>query len=70
VLYTDGVIESARPNGEEYGEERLAEAIGSRLEMPTERMFEEILAEARRFCGGEGFEDDVCMVGVDLVGRD
>jgi serine phosphatase RsbU (regulator of sigma subunit) len=73
VLYTDGVIEATAPDGEEYGEQRLSAAIGTRLELPTERIFEEILADARRFCATGSFGDDVCLVGVDVcraLGRD
>lgn len=66
VLYTDGVIESTEPAGEEFGEERLAAAIGARIGLPTEEIFDETLAEARRFCGADSFTDDVCMVGVNV----
>jgi serine phosphatase RsbU (regulator of sigma subunit) len=66
VLYTDGVIESAEPAGEEFGEQRLTAAIGARLGLTTERIFDETLAEARRFSGADSFADDVCMVGVDV----
>lgn len=67
VLYTDGVVEAMAPSGEEFGEARLADSIGERLAAPTDSILEDVLTEARRFCGQGSFEDDVCLVGIDLV---
>jgi hypothetical protein len=29
-------------------------------------VFDEILSESKRFSGNTGFEDDVCLVGIDI----
>jgi hypothetical protein len=34
--------------------------------LPTERISDETLAEARRFSGANSFAGDVCVVGVDV----
>jgi serine phosphatase RsbU (regulator of sigma subunit) len=32
-------------------------------------LFDEILAEVRRFSADKGFADDVCLVGIEYAGR-
>jgi sigma-B regulation protein RsbU (phosphoserine phosphatase) len=66
-LYTDGIYEATNPEGDEFGQKRLFEAVRSRIQLPTERLFDEVLAEARNFSGVEEFEDDVCLVGLEAV---
>ncbi len=63
VLYTDGITEATSPDGEEYGEERLAAAISdrARLDAPalTAAIFEDVLA----FADGT-LHDDATIVSV------
>ena len=63
VLYTDGITEATSPDGEEYGEERLAQAItaGARLHAPalTAALFDDVLA----FADGT-LNDDATIVSV------
>ena len=63
VLYTDGITEATSPDGEEYGEERLAAAITdrARLDAPalTAAIFEDVLA----FADGT-LHDDATIVSV------
>jgi serine phosphatase RsbU (regulator of sigma subunit) len=50
-----------------YGEDRLTEALGSRLSMPPAQLFDELLAEIRAFSIRQEFSDDVCLVGVEVA---
>jgi sigma-B regulation protein RsbU (phosphoserine phosphatase) len=66
-LYTDGIYEAVNPQGEEFGKERLLQAVRRRIELPSERLFGELLAEVRKFARRDEFEDDVCLVGVEAA---
>jgi serine phosphatase RsbU (regulator of sigma subunit) len=66
VLFTDGVCEVASPARETFGEERLQDALQRRLEQAPEAVFKEVLQEAEAFSGGLGFDDDVCLLGMEV----
>jgi len=66
VLYTDGLYEVHDGAQEEYGQERLLQAVRSRVSLPPEQLFDEILADVKRFSAGKDFDDDVCLVGVEV----
>jgi serine phosphatase RsbU (regulator of sigma subunit) len=68
-LFTDGIYEMTNAGGEEYGQERLLQAVRKRILKPPEELFEELLAEAQEFSGSREFEDDVCLVGVEAALR-
>lgn len=67
VLFTDGLYEASTPAGEEYGLERLLAAVRQRAALPMPRLFDEILKDIRAFSGTPEFEDDVCLLGVELT---
>jgi serine phosphatase RsbU (regulator of sigma subunit) len=60
VLYPDGVVE-ARRGGELYGEERLDKLLGDNRELPAQQLADAILADCRRWVGGD-LRDDCAVV--------
>ena len=65
VFYTDGITEARNEEGDEYGEERLTEAVlGSRTLSP-EAMKDSLLADVNAFTGGR-FEDDATLIVVAI----
>lgn len=66
LLFTDGVFEVTGPNDEQFGNVRLLDAIGSRLQQSTNEVLKDVLEEARKFSTTQSFDDDVCVVGIDL----
>jgi serine phosphatase RsbU (regulator of sigma subunit) len=60
VLYTDGVIEE-RNNGEFYGTERLDATLSRLRGIPAPELAEAVLAECRKFGGGD-LADDCALV--------
>ncbi len=66
MLFTDGLYEVAGADGD-YGKERLLAAVRQRMPTPTERLFDEVLAEIQGYGSVAGFTDDVCVVGVDIT---
>jgi len=66
VFYTDGITEARSPDGEEYGEDRLAAAALSSRSAPVESMKDALLADVNAFTGGQ-FEDDATMIVVAIA---
>jgi phosphoserine phosphatase RsbU/P len=66
LLFTDGLYEVDSPTHEEYGQERLLAAVRERSGLPTEQLFEELLRDVQSFSNVKEFEDDVCLVGVEI----
>jgi serine phosphatase RsbU (regulator of sigma subunit) len=66
-LFTDGIYEMTNAEGEEFGQERLLQAVRKRIQRPAEELFAELLTEAQEFSGSREFEDDVCLVGVEAA---
>ena len=60
VLFTDGASEAAR-NGEQFGEERLAEVITASRHLDCEGLQNAVLDAVTTFSGGD-FDDDVTLV--------
>ncbi len=61
-LYTDGVTESFNEAGDEFGEERLVEALRRRRELPARAMLEQIVGEVRAFSPHEQYDDITLIV--------
>ena len=61
ALYTDGVTEQFDDAGEEFGEERLVEALRRRRGMSSKALIEAIVAELRRFSPYEQ-SDDITLI--------
>lgn len=66
LLATDGLIEAANAAGEEYGEERLLDWARAHLDATPSHFFQTLLDDARSFSGQSRFEDDVCLVDVEV----
>jgi serine phosphatase RsbU (regulator of sigma subunit) len=61
VLYTDGVTEAFNEAGEEFGEDRLIDALRRRRELPSRPMLESIIGEVQTFSQHEQ-HDDITMI--------
>ncbi len=66
LLFTDGLFEVAGADAD-YDEERLMSAVRARLDLSPERLFDEMLAEIQQFSDSGEFEDDVCLVGMEVA---
>ena len=63
VLYTDGVTESFNEiSGEEFGEERLIEALRQYRDVPLDALIGSIVEDVRRFSPGEQYDDITLIV--------
>ena len=66
LLFTDGLFEADNEEQEEFGNERLLDAVQRRSEMGVQRLLDELLEEVKRFARAKEFDDDVCLVGVEV----
>jgi len=62
ALYTDGVTEAFNHSGEEFGEQRLIEALQRNRERPSQALLAAIVDEVQQFSSREVQHDDITLV--------
>jgi serine phosphatase RsbU (regulator of sigma subunit)/catechol 2,3-dioxygenase-like lactoylglutathione lyase family enzyme len=62
ALYTDGVTECFNDAAEEFGEQRLIEAVHRRPGLPPQALLQSILDDVQRFGSGEQHDDITLIV--------
>src|SRR2546421_2474614 len=67
LLFTDGLYEIDGPGQEEFGQQRLLTTIRSKVQLPAGRLFDEIVGAVRAFTLKQDFDDDVCLVGMEVA---
>jgi sigma-B regulation protein RsbU (phosphoserine phosphatase) len=66
ALFTDGLIEAEGADHESFSPERLLAAVRQRAKLPTNELFTGLLDEIKHFSASSEFEDDVCIVGMEV----
>ncbi|MFT3991526.1 MAG: SpoIIE family protein phosphatase [Luteolibacter sp.] len=66
VLFTDGVLEPENQHGEPFFETRLMEHISRHTDVPLDTLLDSILQSVLEFSNSHHFDDDVCLLGIDL----
>ena len=67
VLFTDGLYEAANEAGEEFGLERLLAATRRAESLPLGELLDGLIAAARVHMDGNEFDDDVCLLGMEVA---
>ena len=62
ALYTDGVTEAFDGDGEEFGEERLVDALHRHRDQPTDALLASLVDEVRAFSPHEQHDDLTLIV--------
>jgi sigma-B regulation protein RsbU (phosphoserine phosphatase) len=62
VLYSDGVTDAMSPGGEQFGDERLLEALRAAHRESAQESLTRVLAGIRAFVGNAEPADDVTML--------
>ena len=73
VLYTDGLTEAVKINnmelkrGKDFEREKLDVSFRTHFHKPADLFIKEIYQDLLEFRGSDDFEDDVCIICVDVV---
>ncbi|RYD61549.1 MAG: serine/threonine-protein phosphatase, partial [Verrucomicrobiaceae bacterium] len=67
LLFTDGLFEISGPGDEQFGMQRLTDTLASHLGLSTDHLLQEVISQARQFSPVKEFDDDLCVVGIDLL---
>ena len=71
LLFTDGLLEVTGAGGqEEYGQQRLLAAARQSINLPLPDLCDALMAGVRSFAGGAAFEDDVCLLSLEVARLD
>jgi serine phosphatase RsbU (regulator of sigma subunit)/catechol 2,3-dioxygenase-like lactoylglutathione lyase family enzyme len=62
ALYTDGITESFNEQGEEFGEERLIDALVRHRALSAQALLSAVVEEVRRFSGPHEQQDDITLI--------
>lgn len=65
LLYTDGVIESEASDGDEYGNDRLCEAVCKYCKLSAEELVSSIRKEVDEFSTGMAQTDDITLIAIE-----
>lgn len=66
VFFTDGLFELEGVDADFFDQKRLLEAVRQRVHMPLEKLFSDLLLELRHFSIHSEFDDDVCLIGMEV----
>jgi phosphoserine phosphatase RsbU/P len=66
MLFTDGIYELDN-DGEEFGQDRLLATVREHVHLGADELFDELLDVVQAFSGRKEFEDDVCLVGMEVA---
>jgi serine phosphatase RsbU (regulator of sigma subunit) len=66
LLFTDGIIEATKPDGEEFGEQRLIDVATRRSLQSSAELRDQLLTELRGFCDSQ-LQDDATLLVVSVT---
>ena len=67
VLFTDGILEAENPQGETFFEQRLMANIAQHSKQSLANTLDGVLAGVLAFSESSTFDDDVCLLGVEIT---
>jgi phosphoserine phosphatase RsbU/P len=67
LLFTDGLSDVMDRTGHYYDTMRLSDCLAANLQRPAPELLKEMVADARRFSGRTDFEDDLCLLSVEIL---
>jgi phosphoserine phosphatase RsbU/P len=69
LLFTDGLFEVEGSQGQLYDYQQLLRAVGNRTQLPPAELCSSLIADVQRFSATHQFDDDVCLVAMDIDSR-
>lgn len=67
VLYTDGIVEAANEEGEEYGQEKLKSVISVNYHLSSKQISEKVVEDLYSFTGKNELNDDYTFLVIKFV---
>ena len=67
VMYTDGIVEAAAPNGDLFGTQRLDNLLMGACTLPPQGTIDQIMAAVNGFTHGQPAGDDRTMIVAEVV---
>ena len=67
IIYTDGIVEAQNARSEEFGEERLRQALRDHIELPPRELKQRIITLLEEIVAGHEQSDDLTLVVVRRV---
>ena len=67
LLFTDGVLEAENEAGEQFLDARLLGIAASNWQKPLDGWLDQILNSVLDFSDGHHFDDDVCLLGIEIL---
>ncbi len=67
LMFTDGILEAENHEGEPFLEKRLMETAAECSKESLEGMLDLVLSRVLQYSDGHHFDDDVCLLGMELV---
>jgi serine phosphatase RsbU (regulator of sigma subunit) len=62
AIYSDGVTEARNPEGDEYGQDRLAELLATRRGDSADEIIQAVNESLKEWCGPAPPEDDITLI--------
>ena len=66
LFYTDGLTEQKECNGEDWGVEKLVKTVERVKDLPLNEQLKQVTEEVHSVCESDHFDDDVCLVAIQL----
>ena len=66
AMFTDGLIETEGRDHEAFSSERLLALVRQHAQLPANELLAVLINEVKQFSACSGFEDDVCIAGVEV----
>lgn len=67
VLFTDGLFEVLGDDNQEFGQDRLLDAVREHRDLPVEALFDELIRLTRAASSNGEYTDDVCLLGMEVA---
>jgi sigma-B regulation protein RsbU (phosphoserine phosphatase) len=66
LLFTDGITEAAKSDGEEFGEQRLIDAASGLAQRSSAELKDQLLGQVKNFCASQ-LADDATLIVVSVA---
>jgi len=66
MLFTDGLFEVEDASGTVFTEEQLHTTVTRYAALPSQEFFDRVINDVRQFSERKSFDDDVCVVGMEV----